>query len=85
RISPESEEKQIARIKRLKESRDEKKVKDALLALKSRAEVGEKENLIPAMIEAAKSYATLEEVLGTVRVVMGESYDPLGVHTHPFF
>ena len=85
RISPESEEKQIERVKRLKETRDEKKVRDALLALKSRAEIGEKENLIPAMIEAAKTYATLGEVLGTVRMAMGESYDPLEVLSHPFF
>ncbi|MBW1786443.1 MAG: methylmalonyl-CoA mutase [Deltaproteobacteria bacterium] len=85
RISPESEEKQIGRIKRLKESRDEKKVKDALKAIKSKAEVGEKENLIPEMIEAAKTYATLGEVLGTVRIAMGEPYDPLEVLSHPFF
>ena len=75
----------MVRLKKLKESRDEKKVKDALRALKSRAEAGEKENLIPAMIEASHRDATLAEILGTVRVVMGEPYDPLGVLTHPFF
>jgi methylmalonyl-CoA mutase N-terminal domain/subunit len=85
RVSEASEAEQRNRIKRLKESRDVKKVKEALLALKSRAEVGEKENLMPAMIEAARQQATLSEVLGTVRQVMGESYDPLGAWTHPFF
>lgn len=85
RISPDSEEKQIVRLKKLRESRDEKKVKDALRALKSRAEAGEKENLIRAMIEASHRYATLAEILGTVRVVVGEPYDPLGVLAHPFF
>jgi methylmalonyl-CoA mutase N-terminal domain/subunit len=85
RVSEASEEEQRNRIKRLKESRDLKKVKEALLAIKSRAEADEKENLIPAMIEAARWQATLSEVLGTVRQVMGESYDPLGVWTHPFF
>lgn len=85
RVSEASEEQQRERIKRLKESRDVKKVKEALLALKSRAETGEKENLMPAMIEAARHQATLSEVLGTVRQVMGESYDPLGVWSHPFF
>jgi len=85
RVSSESSEKQIARIKQLKQTRDHKKVKEALLALKSRAEQGEDENLIPSMIEAAKAYATLGEVLGTVRLVMGEPYDPLGVISHPFF
>ncbi len=85
RVSRASEEKQRARVKKLKESRDDKKVKEALLAVKSRAETGEKENLMPSMIEAAKSYATLAETLGTLRQVMGESYDPLGILSHPFF
>ncbi|MGW8323199.1 MAG: methylmalonyl-CoA mutase family protein, partial [Thermodesulfobacteriota bacterium] len=85
RVSEASEEGQRNRIKRLKESRDLKKVKAALLDLKSKAETGEKENLIPSMIEAARGQATLSEVLGTVRQVMGEPYDPLGVWTHPFF
>jgi methylmalonyl-CoA mutase N-terminal domain/subunit len=85
RISPDSEEKQILRLKKLRQSRDEKKVKDALTKLKLRAEAGEKENLIPAMIEASHRDATIAEILGTVRVVMGEPYDPLGVLTHPFF
>jgi methylmalonyl-CoA mutase N-terminal domain/subunit len=85
RISPDSEEKQILRLKKLRKSRDEKKVKDTLRALKLRAEAGEKENLIPAMIEASHRDATIAEILGTVRVVMGEPYDPLGVLTHPFF
>jgi methylmalonyl-CoA mutase N-terminal domain/subunit len=85
RASPESEKKQVARVRHLKETRDEKRVRNALAAIKSKAEVGEKENLIPAMIEAAKSCATLGEVLGTVRLVMGETYDPLNVLSHPFF
>jgi len=85
RVSFESSGRQIARVKQLKETRDEKRVKEALLALKSRAEQGENENLIPTMIDAAKAYATLGEVLGTVRLVMGEPYDPLGVISHPFF
>jgi methylmalonyl-CoA mutase N-terminal domain/subunit len=85
RVSEASEGEQRDRIRRLKESRDLNKVKEALAALRSRAETGEKENLIPAMIEAARQQATLSEVLGTVRQVMGEPYDPLGVWTHPFF
>jgi methylmalonyl-CoA mutase, N-terminal domain len=83
--SPASEKAQVDRVKKLKESRDGKKVKAALEKLKSRAEESEKNNLIPLMIEASKQYATLGEILGTVRMVMGESYDPLNVLTHPFF
>jgi methylmalonyl-CoA mutase N-terminal domain/subunit len=83
-VGRESEADQIARVRKFKEERDERKVKEALLGLKSRAEAGEKENLIPFMIEAARSRATLAEVLGTVRVVMGECYDPFGMMSHPF-
>jgi len=85
RVSSESEERQIKRLKRLRESRDEQKVKEALMALKSRAEVGEKENLMELMIEAARQSATLAEVLGTLRMVMGEPYDPFEVLNHPFW
>jgi len=85
RVSLDSAEKQIARVKAFKESRNEKKVKEALLALKSRAEVGEKENLVESMIEAANASATLCEVLGTLRIVMGEPYDPFEVLNHPFW
>jgi methylmalonyl-CoA mutase N-terminal domain/subunit len=85
RHSTAAERKQISGVKKLKKARDEKKVRESLLMLKSRAETGEKENLIPAMIEAAKKKATLGEILGTVRVVMGETYDPFGIQTHPFF
>jgi methylmalonyl-CoA mutase N-terminal domain/subunit len=84
RVSPASAKKQIARVKMFKENRDEKKVKEALLALKSRAEVSEKENLMDLMIEAAQKSATLSEVLGTLRMVMGETYDPFDVVSHPF-
>lgn len=80
-----AERKQVAKVRNFKKARDEKKVKEALLALKSRAETGEKENLIPPMIEAVKKKATLGEVLGTVRMVLGETYDPLGILSHPFF
>jgi methylmalonyl-CoA mutase N-terminal domain/subunit len=84
RVSPASAKKQIARVKMFKENRDEKKVKEALLTLKSRAEVSEKENLMDPMIEAAQQSATLSEVLGTLRMVMGETYDPFDVVSHPF-
>jgi methylmalonyl-CoA mutase, N-terminal domain len=83
--SPESEKAQVDSVKKLKENRNDKKVKAALEKLKSRAEKSEKNNLIPLMIEASKQYATLGEILGTVRMAMGESYDPLNVLTHPFF
>lgn len=83
--SPESEKAQVDSVKKLKENRNDQKVKEVLNKLKSRAEESEKNNLIPLMIEASKQYATLGEILGTVRMAMGESYDPLNVLTHPYF
>lgn len=83
KVTSSSVARQMERVRRLKESRNQKNVKRALSELKLRAEIGEKENLIPAMVEASKQYATIAEILGTVRIAMGESYDPLGVLTHP--
>jgi methylmalonyl-CoA mutase N-terminal domain/subunit len=85
KVSSESSEKQVARVKAFKENRDDKKVKEALLALKSKAEVSEKENLMECMIDAARASATLSEVLGTLRLVMGEAYDPFEDLSHPFW
>ena len=85
RVRPESQQRQIERVRQFKARRDEGKVKARLRELRSRAESGEKENLIPAMIEAAAEQATLAEILGTVRIAMGEPYDPLGTLAHPFF
>ena len=36
-----------------------------------------KENLIPYMIDSLKAYATLGEIMGTVREAYGYTYDPL--------
>lgn len=85
RVRPESQQRQVERVRLFKARRDEGKVKARLRELRSRAEAGEKENLIPVMIEAAAEQATLAEILGTVRIAMGESYDPLGMLVHPFF
>ncbi len=80
-----SQKVQVDKVKKLKEQRDEKKVKAVLKTLKATAEEDEKNNLIAFMITATKQYATLGEILGTVRIAMGETYDPLDVLTHPFF
>ena len=81
-ISPEE---QIARVKRLKESRNNEKVVESLKKLRSKAEKGEYENLMFPLIEAAKADATLMEVLGVIREAYGYSYDPFKVVKNPFF
>ena len=73
-----------ARVRKLKETRDNRKVKEALDNLRSRAEEGEEVNLIPSIIEAAKTYATGGEIMGTIREVFGLRYDPFGEIESPF-
>jgi len=73
-----------ARVKKLKETRDNKKVKEALANLRAKAKEGERVNLIPPAIEAAKAYATVGEVMGTIREAYGYRYDPFGEVESPF-
>lgn len=77
----------VAGVRRLKETRDNHLTEKALNELRERA--GEstedkKVNLIPPIIEAAKAYATLGEIMGTIREVYGLSYDPFGDIQSPF-
>jgi methylmalonyl-CoA mutase N-terminal domain/subunit len=82
RIPEHSARQQIEDVKRLKQSRDARKVSEAIKRLRDDAAEGQ--NTIPAMIEATKAYATTAELLGTVRQVYGYSYDPMNVVESPF-
>ena len=76
KVSMEPEKIMVENLKKLKESRDNKKVRDALNHLREEAEKGEMVNLMPPLIEAVKAYATTGEVMGTIREAYGYSYDP---------
>jgi len=76
RVLPEVEERQITKVKELKQKRDHQRVKKAIGDLRVRAEAGE--NLLPPIIECVKAYATIGEIMGTVRESLGYSYDPFG-------
>ncbi len=82
RIAPESARAQILETKALKASRDQNKLRAAIGRL--REDTLEGRNLIPAMIEATKAFATTGEIMGTVREAMGYPYDPMGVLENPF-
>ena len=71
-------------VKNLRARRDNAQVKNALEALKKAAEKGEKENLVRPMINAYKAYATMGEILGTIRLAYGYDYDPFGCLEYPF-
>ena len=70
RIGAEVENAQMAGLQRLKRERDNKKATEALNQLRQAAE--KDENLMPKMIDAVKSYATLGEITNVLRSVYGE-------------
>lgn len=84
RIPAGVEEEQIARVKRLKETRDNSKVREAIANLRRTAGRGAEVNLIPAIIDAVKTYATIEEIQGTIREAFGYTWDPMDMRKSPF-
>lgn len=73
-IDEELERLQIKKTNRIKNERDNKKVKEALERLE-KACVGN-ENVMEPIIAAVKAYATLQEVCDIFRKVFGEYRDP---------
>jgi len=72
-----------AAVRELRRSRDNRRVGEALRDLHAQALSGERVNLVPSLIEAARSYATVGEMMGTVRIAYGQPYDPMGVLAAP--
>jgi methylmalonyl-CoA mutase, N-terminal domain len=68
------EKRQIERLKKLKQERDNQKVKQVLD--KVRLTAGTDENLMPVLIQAAKAYATVGEMSDALREVFGEYREP---------
>ncbi len=70
KVDPAVGDRQVARLKELKATRDNSAVQTALAELKSAAE-GDL-NLMPPILKAVKSLATLGEICDTLRAVWGE-------------
>jgi methylmalonyl-CoA mutase N-terminal domain/subunit len=70
RIDPEIERTQIARVQALRANRDNPKTTAALIELQRRAATTE--NLLPAILNAVESYATVGEISDTLRHIFGE-------------
>jgi methylmalonyl-CoA mutase N-terminal domain/subunit len=70
RMDPEIERTQIARLNALRAKRDSAGVKSALAELQRRAATTE--NLLPAILTAVESYATIGEISDALRRVFGE-------------
>nr|HID59526.1 methylmalonyl-CoA mutase [Desulfobacterales bacterium] len=71
-------------IRELKKRRDNAAREKALKHLFKEAQMGLKNNLIPAVIDAYKSEATLSEIVGYIRMAYGLSYDPFDLLQPPF-
>lgn len=69
KIHPEIEKKQKARLNEIKEGRQSKLVEESLFELQRAA--SSEENLLPYILEAVKSYATLGEMISVLKEVFG--------------
>ena len=70
RVNPEVENAQVQVLKELREKRDNKKVEEALANLSGCAR--NSSNLMPEILAAVKTYATLGEICQVLREVFGE-------------
>ncbi|MEC9014406.1 MAG: methylmalonyl-CoA mutase family protein [Chloroflexota bacterium] len=73
RVDREGEKKQIESLNEVRRTRDNREVSQRLKALEQAAKGAE--NTMPYLVEAAKSYATLGEMMDVFRDVFGE-YNP---------
>jgi len=70
RIDPALEDAQLKRLQKVKQERNNEVVKETLSYVREIAE-GEK-NLVPAVLEAVRAYATIGEISDVLRGVFGE-------------
>lgn len=70
RADPKAEEEQVANLQNLRKTRDSRRVEETLDKLQRSVE--KDENLMPAIIDAVKAYATLGEICSVLRKVYGE-------------
>ena len=73
RVDREGEQEHIRRLNQLRRERDNREVAQKLRALEQAARGTE--NLMPALLDAVRAYATLGEMMGVFRDVFGE-YQP---------
>ncbi|WP_089968233.1 acyl-CoA mutase large subunit family protein [Lihuaxuella thermophila] len=74
RMDPELAKRQMEELRQVRANRDQEEVKSKLARLKRAAEGTD--NLMPHILEAVKSYATVGEICNALREVFGE-YQPV--------
>jgi methylmalonyl-CoA mutase N-terminal domain/subunit len=73
-MKPEIEERQLRRLREVKQARDNRKVKEFLQEIRKASQNGE--NLMPHIIKAVREYATIQEICDVWRDVFGQYSDP---------
>lgn len=81
RNPPDSARRHAESVAQLRRERDNVKVRETLTELRKQA--GTKINLMPALIEATRAYATVGECVGVIRQAYGLSYDPFDMTKSP--
>lgn len=66
---------QLARLKEVRRTRNSSQVKESLLDLKQAAE--DNQNLMPYILASVKTYATLGEIVDSLKEVYGEYQEPI--------
>ena len=74
RMKPEIEERQLRRLKEVKQMRNNAKLKEYLHQIQKASQ--ESENLMPHIINAVREYATIQEICDVWREVFGRYSDP---------
>jgi methylmalonyl-CoA mutase N-terminal domain/subunit len=74
RMKPEIEERQLRRLREVKQMRNNSRVKELLDQIRMVSENGE--NLMPYLVSAVKEYATIQEICDVWRDVFGRYTDP---------
>jgi methylmalonyl-CoA mutase N-terminal domain/subunit len=59
-------------------------IEAAVRRLHTDASKGDRYNLMPAIIDAVKAYATAGEIIGVIRLARDLSYDPFDMIRCPF-
>ncbi len=70
-VDPETRSRQIDRLNRIKDDRNNARVEASLETLK-RAAV-DRENLMPFILDAVRAYATVGEIVGQLKEIYGEA------------
>ena len=74
RMKPEIEQRQLKRLQEVKQTRNNPKVKECLQQIRKASQDGE--NLMPHLVNAAREYATIQEICDVWRDVFGRYSDP---------